>query len=63
MEYTDYVPFVGAVRTTRTDWPIVSMVVFQERLFVATTNGIYEKINNEFVPLKFVVMPEDAPCK
>ncbi len=60
MEFMSMQAFVGAPRSQKTDWPIVSMVVFKDRLFVATTNGVYANINNEFVPMKFVVLPPDG---
>lgn len=57
-EFASFEPFVGAPRSFKTDWPIVSMVVFQDRLLVATTNGVYERINNEFVPMSFVMLQQ-----
>lgn len=59
-EFASMRAFVGAPRVQNTDWPIVSMVSFKDRLFVATTNGVFEMISNEFVPIKFVVLPPDG---
>ncbi len=57
LKFTHFVPFVGAPRMPAAPTPVVAMVRFENNLYVATQTGVYVKINNELVPMSFVVLP------
>ena len=46
-------------RASGTTAPIVSMIVFQGRALVATTDGVYEIKDGELIPLEFVTIPSE----
>ena len=57
------VPKQKHLKTFPADEPLVSMVVFKETIYVASTKSVYKLIDDEFYQMEFVFLPDDKETK
>ena len=49
------------LKTFPADEPLVSMVVFNETIYVASIKGVFKLVDDKFYQMEFVLLPDESP--